>query len=117
MLQSDLFRCPCCGLPTLEERSVWDICQVCWWEDDGQDDSSADEVWGGPNGKYSLSAARSNFRTHGHMYDQGQGIQTVEEPSPARLALLAYARAILNSVEVLDATRLNELITEARRQN
>ncbi len=29
--------CPCCGLRTLEEMGAYDICPVCWWEDDGAD--------------------------------------------------------------------------------
>jgi hypothetical protein len=26
--------CHCCGKPTLEEKSRYDICPVCGWEDD-----------------------------------------------------------------------------------
>jgi hypothetical protein len=36
-------RCPCCGYLTLMERAGYEICDVCWWEDDGQDDPHADE--------------------------------------------------------------------------
>lgn len=60
--------CPVCGYPTLEERSRYDRCFLCKWEDDGQDDGSADEVWGGPNGNYSLTDARLNFSRFGSMY-------------------------------------------------
>lgn len=104
------FSCPCCGLPTLAERSVWEICVVCWWEDDGQGDERADEVWGGPNSKYSLTAARANFRSHGHMYDKGEGIDVVERPSPERAALLSYAKAVIGGTERLDNARLEKLI-------
>ena len=62
------FRCPCCGYPTLDEKSCYEICRVCNWEDDGQDDTSADEVLGGPNGDYSLTEARNNFRLYTIMY-------------------------------------------------
>lgn len=55
------FPCPCCGFITLEDRAHYDICPVCFWEDDGQDDEHADEVWGGPNHSLSLTAARENF--------------------------------------------------------
>lgn len=54
--------CPCCGYLTLTEAVAYEICPVCCWEDDGQDDPRADEVWGGPNGRLSLTAARENFR-------------------------------------------------------
>src|SRR5260370_42491773 len=42
-------RCPCCGCKTLGERGGFEICGVCCWEDDGQDDYDADVVRGGPN--------------------------------------------------------------------
>jgi hypothetical protein len=38
---------------------------VCWWEDDGQDDTDADEVRGTVNGRLSLSQARRNFKSFG----------------------------------------------------
>lgn len=55
------YPCPCCGFVTLPERGGDDICPVCFWEDDGQDDQDADEVRGGPNHSLSLSDARRNF--------------------------------------------------------
>ena len=54
----DKFTCPSCGFPTLDERSGYEICAVCNWEDDGQDDHNADEVLGGPNYELSLTASR-----------------------------------------------------------
>jgi hypothetical protein len=57
--------CPCCRYRTLSERAGFDICPVCFWEDDGQDDPEADEVWGGPNGAVSLAEARRNFQQFG----------------------------------------------------
>ena len=59
------FGCPCCGCLTLDERGGSDICDVCYWEDDGQDDHNADAVLGGPNGRLSLSQARANYREFG----------------------------------------------------
>jgi hypothetical protein len=64
-----MYSCPCCGYPTLHERSGYDICSLCNWEDDGQDDPYADEILGGPNGAYSLTAARQNFKKNLIMYD------------------------------------------------
>lgn len=58
-------RCPCCGCRTLLRRASFEICPVCYWEDDGQDDADAEIVRGGPNGNLSLSAARENFRRIG----------------------------------------------------
>jgi hypothetical protein len=55
------YACPCCGYLTLAARGGWEICAVCHWEDDGQDDHDADVVRGGPNGSLSLTEARRNF--------------------------------------------------------
>ncbi len=55
------YPCPCCRFVTLTERGGYDICPVCFWEDDGQDDHDADDVRGGPNYSLSLTQARSNF--------------------------------------------------------
>lgn len=59
------YACPCCGYLTLEERGGHQICQVCFWEDDGQDVHDADDVRGGPNGGLSLTEARRNFERFG----------------------------------------------------
>lgn len=112
MTAAELHDCPCCGLPTLEERGVYEICPVCWWEDDGQDDPQADEVRGGPNKGYSLAAARKNFRDHGHMYDRGQGIDVVERPSDARQSLLRYVDGVRQGETALDRHKLLELISQ-----
>lgn len=53
-----LFTCPSCGYPTLAERDGYEICSICDWEDDGQDDTNADEIWGGPNSNLSLTESR-----------------------------------------------------------
>ncbi|HEV8111611.1 MAG TPA: CPCC family cysteine-rich protein [Planctomycetota bacterium] len=58
-------RCPCCLCQTLVERGGFEICPVCFWEDDGQDDYDADVVRGGPNGALSLTQARANYREFG----------------------------------------------------
>ena len=58
-------RCPCCRYRTLRERGGFALCPVCFWEDDGQDDSDADVVRGGPNGRLSLAAARLNYQKYG----------------------------------------------------
>jgi len=58
-------RCPCCGYKTLCGRGGFEICDVCYWEDDGQDDADADRVRGGPNGTLSLTQARANYKAFG----------------------------------------------------
>lgn len=64
----DRMLCPCCQMPTLKTRAGFDICGICFWEDDGQDDENADQVLGGPNHSYSLTEARANFAKYQTMY-------------------------------------------------
>ena len=64
----DRYVCPCCFMPTLSARAAYDACEICDWEDDGQDSDDAGMVRGGPNGDYSLSEARENFKQHLTMY-------------------------------------------------
>jgi nucleoside-diphosphate-sugar epimerase len=102
--------CPCCGFRTLTISAAYDICRICWWEDDGQADATSDAVVGGPNSRYSLTAARQNFMQHGHMYDLGHGIEVVERSTPARQELLAYVRQTLADKAVVDPQRLYALL-------
>ncbi|MDC7675677.1 CPCC family cysteine-rich protein [Asticcacaulis machinosus] len=105
--------CPCCKFPTLKATEIWGICVICWWEDDGQNDYDAHDVRGGPNSRYSLTAARANFADHGHMYDRGKGIKIVEQPSAARSNLIDYLRSIQFSPLHADAAHLTRLLTAA----
>ncbi len=59
------YQCPCCGYYTFENEpdGNYDICPVCFWEDDpfqAQDP----EMTGGANG-VSLNEARANFTKFG----------------------------------------------------
>lgn len=65
-----LHTCPGCGFPTLPARGEFDICEVCSWQDDGQDDHANSilavlEVDGiviaGPNGRLTLKENRINI--------------------------------------------------------
>ena len=82
------FRCPCCGLPYLRRRGRYEGCPVCLWVDDGQDDPNADEVWGGPNAKESLSSARANFARLGvceeRLIGRGRSYRVETFAPPAR---------------------------------
>jgi Cysteine-rich CPCC len=74
-------RCPCCYCKTLSERDIYEICPVCFWEDDGKDDHNADTVRGGPNGRLSLTQARVNYRAIGA--SDARRIPHVRPPKPA----------------------------------
>lgn len=49
--------CPCCRYLTLEERGGYDICPVCFWEDDGVDELDG---YSGPN-HMTLAQGRQAF--------------------------------------------------------
>lgn len=59
------FPCQCCGYKTLSALKEQEICPICWWQDEGQDDEDADVVYGGANARLSLTQARANFLKHG----------------------------------------------------
>lgn len=68
--------CPCCGYRSLRERGAYEICRVCFWEDDGSNDP---EHVSEPN-HMTLRAARANFERLGavdeaarqHVWPDGQ---------------------------------------------
>jgi hypothetical protein len=59
------FRCPCCGYLTLQEKppGTYDICPVCFWEDDPV--QYADHDYEGGANDVSLKQARTNFHLFG----------------------------------------------------
>lgn len=76
-------RCPCCGYKTLPKRADDVICKVCFWQDDGQDDPHADEVWGGPNKELSLTQARANYLDFGAV--ERKLLKLVRPPTPEEI--------------------------------
>lgn len=57
-----LLQCACCDHFSLDEGD-WEICPVCFWEDDGLGMSEPDEE-SGPN-HITLRQARANFAAFG----------------------------------------------------
>jgi len=59
------YQCPCCGYYTFNEpvNNHFDICPVCFWEDDGVQLANPDYE-GGAN-YVSLTQARKNFKEYG----------------------------------------------------
>lgn len=62
--EDNLLECLCCGYKTIEERGEYDICPVCFWEDDGTNEL---EKYSHPN-HMTLGDAQLNFRRFGSMY-------------------------------------------------
>ena len=77
------YRCPCCDCLTLCGRAGYEICPVCYWEDDGQDSHDADEVRGGPNGSLSLTQARESYRRIGAT--DARFVSSVRRPRPEEI--------------------------------
>jgi Cysteine-rich CPCC len=61
----DNYTCPCCGYKTLDEEppDTFDICEICFWEDDGVQFQDPD-FEGGAN-VISLRQAQQNFVKYG----------------------------------------------------
>ena len=59
------YMCPCCGYLTYEEKcgKTYDICPVCFWEDDLRDYEDVDDFSDG-NG-LTIGEARKNFEQFG----------------------------------------------------
>jgi hypothetical protein len=80
----DLQPCPCCGYRTLPERRAYELCPVCFWEDDP---NQADEPLSseGANG-VSLIEAQKTFIQYGAMHpdfrSNVRGPRTGEERTP-----------------------------------
>lgn len=77
------YQCPCCKCLTLQERGGYEICPVCFWEDDGQDDPYADQASGGANGETSLTQGRTNYAKYGAMEERF--IKSVRKPKEDEL--------------------------------
>jgi hypothetical protein len=63
-----MYPCPCCGYKTLPGRGDYDLCPVCWWEDEGL------EPWelSGPNAR-TLVEAQQEFLSESRPYRDRPG--------------------------------------------
>jgi len=105
--------CPVCGYPTLDRRNSYEMCTLCEWEDDGQDDDEADKVWGGPNGDYSLTESRLNFARYGCMYRPGEpDFERVKERQEKNRELIHLFHRMLVTGSSSD---LSETVLEVKR--
>jgi hypothetical protein len=71
--------CPCCGFLTLgDESGSYEICPVCFWEDDPI--QFADPTYGGGANRPSLDQARKNFSEFGAC--EKEALRHVRRPKP-----------------------------------
>ena len=75
------FRCPCCGFYTLDSRGEYDICEVCFWEDDPS--QSEDELDDGGANHVSLVEARKNYLAFGTCTTEM--VKHVRKPKPEEM--------------------------------
>ena len=72
------FRCPCCGFYTLSVHGLYDICPVCYWEDDPL--QLKDEARAGGANKVCLCDARKNYLKIGAC--EAEYVNYVRKPRP-----------------------------------
>jgi hypothetical protein len=76
--------CRCCGYLTLSRYGFYDICAVCYWEDDPTTIFEAGESPGGPGPNHiSLSEGRRNFALEGVSWASPAAKARVRDPLPA----------------------------------
>ncbi len=94
-----LLSCPCCGFQTLDSHGDYDICKVCWWEDDGQDNNNAYKLMGGPNHGMTLIQSRINFLKYGIYDPSRKDLQKIQEPKEkyvkGRTFVIDYSKKIV----------------------
>lgn len=99
MVGVEKFACPCCGCLTLDERGAYDICPVCFWEDDaylvpaeggfvgvrlcGVEDEQLLDVPSGANHGLTLREGRRNYNEFGAC--EREMIQYVRKPKKKEL--------------------------------
>jgi Cysteine-rich CPCC len=74
------YACPCCGYLTLLNPGRYEICAVCWWEDDPAAERDGADAHSGPN-HISLNEGRANFARFGASTERGK--QFARAPRPA----------------------------------
>ena len=100
------FPCACCGYPTLD-GIPYEVCVLCGWEHNGQDDPHADEVWEGANHGYSLAEARRNFEHHLSMFSSERdrlaaGVDRAHEQGLKQSLIAVFDRMPFAPAEALE---------------
>jgi hypothetical protein len=88
---------------------MYDICDLCDWEDDGQDDENASIVSGGPNSGYSLEQARTNFQKYKTMYSPDNNTTIFDGDSDLRVSLKNELIGVFEKMLSLGSSKTNSL--------
>lgn len=104
-----MVKCPVCGYDTLTKEGGYEICYICGWEDELLARKiSPEEIPGGPNGDYSLSEARNNFKKYMTMYRPSDPIYLMDKTKEKDEA----KKNIINALN-----KLSTCITNTERKN
>lgn len=78
-----MFPCPCCGYLTIGEEppGTFEICPVCFWEDDNV--QFEDPSYAGGANSVSLNQARENFKLFGAV--SKEFVNQVRKPLPQEI--------------------------------
>ena len=85
--------CPVCGYPTLDDRAMNDICDLCGWEDGGLDDPDVDVMCITNN--YTLAEGRRDFETPDRLRTLAMNDYSARLILSRRAVLVAIYEAIL----------------------
>ena len=117
---TNMHPCPCCGYKTLTARSYYELCPVCWWEDEGT------EPWefSDPNGE-TLVEAQQRFLQESRPYRLRDGKVRAPKKREARaqdwrpievtdelLAKVEEAKAEQERLWEEEERRANEVLAE-----
>jgi Cysteine-rich CPCC len=61
--------CQVCSNRTISNKGAFEICPVCYWEDEGEIKNPSKPT-GGPNNDLSLEQARLNFKKYGAVSEE-----------------------------------------------
>ena len=81
LIKNEKYKCPCCGNYTLPGAGAYDICPVCFWEDDPVQEDDP-EYEGGAN-DLSLAECRRNYERFGACEERFCG--RVRKPLPEEM--------------------------------
>jgi len=97
--------CPVCGFYSLGERDSWEICGICYWEADGQDEYNKDNVKGGPNGNHSLASYRTALYS------------SIEKSKESRTkSLIRKFHKLIEGQEIVDKSEIKKLISQLEKE-
>ena len=99
IFKDKLFLCPSCGFPVFGELDAYEICILCHWEDDGQHDDEADLVWGGPNGRLSLTDSRLEFEEEYQKYSQEHHRSIISDPKKIQERLNKFESDLMKIID------------------